>query len=184
MRLAYVELIRDTLRELPEEASVRVILSAHGHPFKQDTMDARAGEYRDPLTRRVADLVAQRSGRGEVVWSFDEYADSYWDSKNERLSTRDAYLEAIDQGFDYIVEVPTEAPAENSDQMFLHAMHKFDVFEDYDVYEPVEYVDWERPLRRVYHSGETTLVYASCPVGPYRRHIVDAVVNSIGEVMG
>jgi hypothetical protein len=183
MRQAYLELVRDRLAEIPGGASVCVLLSAHGHPFKNDTMDRRASEYRDPLTEGTQALLRQRRGRTDVVWTFDEYSDEYWDPKGERLSTRDAYLWAIEEGFEYVVEVPTEAPAENTDQMFLHAMKKFDVFSDYGCYDPVPYPDWSKPLVRRFHERNTTLIYASCPVGPYRRHIVDAIVESVGEVL-
>jgi hypothetical protein len=32
------------------------------------------------------------------VWSNDEYADEYWDRKGVRLSTREVFLRAIDEG--------------------------------------------------------------------------------------
>jgi hypothetical protein len=184
MREAYLGLIRDRLADLPSGASVCLILSAHGHPFKNETMDRRADEYRKPLTDGALKVLHDRRGRSHLLWSYDEYSDEYWDPKGARQSTRDAYLWAIDQGFDYAVEVPTEAPAENTDQMFLHAMKKFDVFSDYDRNVPLPYPDWEKPLVRTFHERETTLIYASCPVGPYRRHVVEAVVESVAAVLG
>jgi hypothetical protein len=32
-------------------------------------------------------------------------------------------------------------------------------------------------------SAKTTGIYAGCPVGPYRRHVVAAVVNSVASLL-
>lgn len=184
MREAYLHILRDQLDEIPPAASVLVILAAHGHPFKNETADMRAHEFRSPLTAGVQALLAARSGRGELLWSNDEYADSYWDPQNERLETRVAYQRAIAEAYDYAIELPTEFPAENTDLMIWHAMKKFTVFPDYDPNTPVPYPDWEHPLVRHFHAGKTTGVYAGCPVGPYRHHVVDAVVKSVSAILG
>jgi len=183
MREAYLRIIQDRLAELPPQASVFTILSAHGHPFKQETLDARASEYRDPLTDGVRQLLKERGGRWDVTWSFDEFADPHWDPHNRKQSTFDAYRRAIAESYDYAVEVPTESPAESTDLMIFHAMRKFTAFSDYDRYQPIPYPDWDQPLVRTFHENKTTGIYAGCPVGPYRRHVVEAVVNSIGDVL-
>ncbi|MBN2001722.1 MAG: hypothetical protein JXA21_00080 [Anaerolineae bacterium] len=183
MREAYLHILSDQLERIPATASVLVILAVHGHPFKNETADLRAPEFRAPLTAGVQALLEARSGRGEILWSNDEYADPYWDPKNERLETCEAYQYAINAGFDYAIELPTEFPAENTDLMIWHAMKKFIVFSDYDANEPIPYPDWEQPLVRRFHARETTGIYAGCPVGPYRHHIVEAVVKSIGAVL-
>lgn len=183
MREAYLRIIRDRLDVLPEAARIYLILSAHGHPFKQETMDMRASEYRVPLTAGARRILNERRGDCDLTWSFDEYADPYWDPKNEKLETLEAYRRAIGRGYDYVIEVPTESPAENTDLMISHAMKKFIAFSDYDRQEPVRYPDWEQPLIRTYHEGKTTGIYAGCPVGPYRRYVVEAVVNSIAGIL-
>ena len=183
MREAYCQMLRDQLAELPSEASVMVILSRHGHPFKKETQDMRAHLYCDPLEADVREILNARGGRSHVIWSFDEYADKYWDPKNTKLDTKDAYAEAIQDGYDFIIELPTEFPAENTDLMIFHAMKKFSVFNGYDMNVPVSYPDWEKPLVRKFKEGKTTGIYAGCPVGAYRKHVVEALVNSVEDVL-
>ena len=183
MREAYLEIIQDRLVELPPQASVFLILSAHGHPFKKETQDLRAPEYRGPLIEGTRRILEARGGRWDVAQSFDEYADPYWDPNNKKQGTVEAYQRAIAEGYDYAIEVPIEFVAENTDLMIFHAMKKFTAFSSYDRNEPVPYPDWEQPLVRTFHQGKTTGIYASCPVGPYRRYVVEAVVNSVGSIL-
>lgn len=55
------------------------------------------------------------------------------------------YRRAIEAGYDYAIELPTEFPAENTDLMIFHAMKKFCAFAEYDHNAPVSYPDWEKP---------------------------------------
>jgi len=183
MREAYFALLRDTLAELPHDANVLVILSRHGHPFKKETQDARAHLYLRPMEEGVRQILAKRGGKAEAVWSFDEYADEFWNRKRDKLETCQAYRRAIDEGWDYVVELPVEFTAENTDLMIFHAMKKFSAFAEYDRNDPVPYPDWEKPLVRRFREGRTTGIYAGCPVGPYRKHVVEAAVASIAEVL-
>jgi hypothetical protein len=183
MREGYVQIIRDQLAQVPDHASVLLILSKHGHPFKKETQDKRGPEYRVPLETAMRNLMEKRGGPWEMVWSDDEYADEYWDPGNTKLSTFSAYRKAITEGFDYAIEVPTDFIAENTDLMFLHAIKKFKAFSNYDPNEPVPYPDWEKPLVRSFHEGKTTGIYAGCPVGKYRKYIVESAVTSIKDVL-
>jgi len=182
MRRAYVELAGDRLKQLPAKASVLLILSKHGHPFRKETQDWRGRSYRDQLEKDMRDLLQTRGGKWDLVWGDDEYADDYWDKRNRKFGTYDAYLMAKTEGYDYAVEIPTDFIAENTDLMILHAMKKFIAFPDYDKFAPIPYPDWEKPLERVFHNGSTTGIYAGCPVGKYRRHIVKAIVDSLMEL--
>jgi hypothetical protein len=128
-------------------------------------------------------LLEERAGRWELTWSFDEFADPYWDPQNSKQATFDTYRRAITEGYDYAIEVPTESPAESTDLMIYHALRKFAAFSDYDPYQPVPYPDWEQPLKRTFREGKTTSIYAGCPVGPYRRYVVEAVVQSVGSLL-
>ncbi len=67
--------------------------------------------------------------------------------------------------------------------MLLHAMRKFVAFEEYDPRAPVPYPDWEQPLVRAFHRRRTTGIYLGCPVGPYRRYVVEAVVASVSGIL-
>jgi hypothetical protein len=94
-----------------------------------------------------------------------------------------AYRKAIDEVYDYAVEVPVDFIAENTDLMFLHAIKKFKAFREYDPFQPVPYPDWEKPLRRVFREGKTTGIYAGCPVGKYSRPVAEAAFRSVAEIL-
>ena len=184
-REAYRTLLRDHLKEIPDGKSILIILSRHGHPFKKETQDERAYLYRKPLEDDIRNIMAGWDGKWDLIWTFDEYADPYWDKTNSKVETYSAYRKAIsiEEGYDYALELPTEFPAENTDLMIFHAMKKFNAFKEYDRNDPVPYPDWEVPLVRKFKEGKTTGVYCGTPVGPYRKFIVQAVVDSIAEVL-
>jgi protoheme ferro-lyase len=182
-REAYLQILRNQLKTLKPGASVLVILSRHGHPFKKETQDARKDLYCAPLEDGVRKIMANWQGQWDVVWTSDEYGDEYWDKKHVKIETHAAYRRAIDEQYDYALELPTEFPAENTDLMIFHAMKKFNAFPEYDKDQPVPYPDWEKPLVRTFRAGKTIGIYAGTPVGPYRVHVVQAVVNSIAAVL-
>jgi len=183
MREAYVQIVRDRLMQLPDNSSVLLILSKHGHPFKKDTQDIRGSEYRVPLEAEMKRALEEWGGRWNLVWSQDEYADEYWDPRNRKVSTYSAYRKAIDEGYDYAIEVPTDFIAENTDLMILHALKKFTAFKVYDPFAPIPYTNWEEPLVRTFQEGKTTGIYTGCPVGKYRHHVVEAVSASVSEIL-
>lgn len=183
-RQAYLQLLQDQLEHIPAEKSILVILSLHGHPFKKETMDARARLFQQPLEEGVRQLLAGRAAKWDIVWSADEFADDFWDKNHKKLETYAAYRKAIEEGWDYALELPTDFVAENTDTMIFHAMKKYHAFSSFNRYDPVPYPDWEVPLVRRFTEGNTTGIYCGTPVGPYRRHIVQAVVDSISEILG
>jgi len=183
MREAYVQIIRDHLEQIPGNSRVLLILSKHGHPFKRETSDRLGTEYRVPLEERMKNVLSGWGGEWDLVWSDDEYADEYWDPRNKKLSTFSAYRIAIADGYDFALEVPTDFIAENTDLMILHAIKKFKAFKEYDPYAPISYQDWEKPLVRTFHERKTTGIYTGCPVGPYRKYIVEAVIASLSDIL-
>jgi protoheme ferro-lyase len=183
MREAYVQIVRDRLMQLPDNSSVLLILSKHGHPFKKDTQDIRGPEYRVPLEAQMKRALEEWGGRWNLIWSQDEYADEYWDPHNRKVSTYSAYRKAIDEGYDYAIEVPTDFIAENTDLMILHALKKFRAFKGYDPFAPIQYTNWEEPLVRILHEGKTTGIYTGCPVGKYRQYVNEAVRASISGIL-
>ncbi len=182
-RQAYFEMLRDQLKEIPQKSSVLVIACRHGHPFKKETQAERAHLYCQPLEAGLRQVMAEWKGKWELIWSADEYADDYWDKTGMKYETYAAYRKAIEEGFDYAIELPVEFPAENTDLMIFHAMKKFGAFAEYDRYAPVSYPDWEKPLVRKFKEGKTTGIYAGTPTGPYRKHLIEAVVASISQVL-
>jgi protoheme ferro-lyase len=182
-RDAYCHILRDQLKELKSGSSVLLILSRHGHPFKKETQDLRSPLYCKPLEENLRQIMADWQGKWDLTWSFDEYADEYWDPHHTKFSTFEAYRKAIQEGYDYAIELPTEFPAENTDLMIFHAMKKFTAFSEYDRNTPVAYPDWEKPLVRTFHEGKTTGIYTGCPVGPYRKYVRQALVDSLADVL-
>ncbi|MEE4115441.1 MAG: hypothetical protein V2I37_04700 [Marinilabiliaceae bacterium] len=176
---AFVELVADCLKDINPSSSILLVLSKHGIPFKNDTCNTRGHLYRKPLEQKMRSLFDNRKGSWDLIWSDDEYADPYWDPKNTRLSTLEAFRIAIDKGYDYALEISTEFIAENTDKMIYHALKKFTVFPDFDVNRPVPYPDWDKPLVRTFSSGKTKAISLGCPVGKYRKFIVDAITGSI-----
>ncbi len=183
MREAYIQMIRDQLENIPRSSRILLILSKHGHPFKQETSDKRGPEYRIPLEKGMITALKEWGGEWNLVWSDDEYADEYWDNRRKKFSTFSAYTKAIEEEYDLALEVPTDFIAENTDLMILHAMKKFVAFSEYDPYMPVYYTDWEIPLVRTFREGKTTGKYIGCPVGPYRKFVVEAIITSLSELL-
>jgi hypothetical protein len=183
LREAFFEMLRDQMKGLPTGSSVLLILSKHGHPFKKETQDARAPLYREPLEAGMRVILTESGREWNLVWSCDEYADEYYDKKQTKLETQAAYRKAIDEGYDYAIELPTEFLAENTDLMIFHAMKKFNAFDEYNRNNPVPYPDWEQPLVRTFRQGKTTGIYAGTPVGPYRKYVVQALVDSITQIL-
>lgn len=183
LRAGYLQMLSDQLAQIPPEASILVILSTHGHPFKRESMEILASTYRRSLEAGAREIMAARRARWEVTWSCDEYADEYWDRRHHKVSTFDLYRRAISEEFDFAIELPTEFLAENTDQMIFHAMRKFGAFAEYDRNEPVPYPDWDRPLIRRFRQGRTTGICAGSPVGPYRRYVVEAVIDTLSPML-
>lgn len=90
MRMAYVQLVYDQLKQIPGSASILLILSKHGHPFSKETQDRRGVIYRRPLEGQMRSLLKEWGGTWDLIWSDDEYADEYWDSRNRKMCTFDA----------------------------------------------------------------------------------------------
>ena len=183
MREAYIQMIRDQLKNIPHSSRILLILSKHGHPFKQETSGKRGPEYRIPLEREMINALKEWGGEWDLVWSDDEYADEYWDPRRKKFSTISAYRKAIEEEYDLALEVPTDFIAENTDLMIFHAMKKFKAFREYDPYLPVYYPDWEIPLVRTFSENKTTGKYIGCPVGPYRKFVVDSIISSISDLL-
>jgi hypothetical protein len=83
----------------------------------------------------------------------------------------------------YVVSVPIEFLAENSDTMFHHAMKCYENFKQFHLEDPVDYPDWSVPYTRTLVEGKTTVIYNGLPVGKYQHHVIEAFYQSIDAVM-
>lgn len=171
-------MLQDQLSQIPEKASVFVVLSRHGHPFKKETMDWRGAFCRQPLEEHIKDVMSQWNGTWDYCWSNDEFTEGI------RYETRQAYQYAIDQGYDFVLEIPTDFLFENTDLMIHHARKKFLPFSFYSQFDPVFYEDWDKPLVRTFTENKTTGVYLSVPVGDrYRPYVVKALMETIMSII-
>lgn len=182
-RGAFLAILKDRLNEVPPGKKVLVILSKHGHPFNNETLDQRADQFRKPLEIEVRKMMESWQGAWNVIWSSDEYVDPKKIKIPHKIDTYTAYRIAIEEGYDYALEIPTEFIAENTDQMIFHGMKKFSAFSEYDKYQPIPYSDWKKPLIRMFKDRKTTGIYCGTSVGVYRKYIVRAVIDSISDVL-
>ncbi len=187
MKEAYLNMLRDRLATFPKNATVKVVVSVHGMAWDNvpnEAWIALAPPYRDGMVQGVKDeLVKWSFTKVEVVQAQDHFADPHSDPKGKYLSTNRAFTEGVKAGYDYVVNLPIEFFAENTDTMFSHAMFNFEGFPGYDIYEPVNYPDWSVPYTRTFKIENTTIIYNGLPVGKYNKPIVEAYVQAIDSVL-
>jgi len=187
MKDAYLNMLRDRLATFPKDAKVKVVVSVHGMAWDNVPNEAwvqLAPPYRDGMVQAVKDELAKHAfTKTEVVQAQDHFADPQSDPKGKYLSTNRAFWEGVKGGYDYVVNLPIEFFAENTDTMFSHAMFNFEGFPGYDIYDPVDYPDWSVPYTRTFKVENTEVIYNGLPVGKYNAPIVDAYVQAIDSVL-
>jgi hypothetical protein len=67
--------------------------------------------------------------------------------------------------------------------MFSHAHHNFDGMDDYDVYETIDYSNWDEPYVRFLDHEGTTMIYNGIMAGEYRQYVADALTMSIDSIL-
>lgn len=187
LRDAYVAMLRDRLDTLPRDATVAVAVTVHGLPYKQRSWEAwisLAPRYLDPLNSAIGQLLDRYGfARTQVMSCQDEFAGPVRDPEDNYLSTNEAYWQAIRDGFDYVIGLPVEFFAENSDTLFYHAIKSYEGLDGFDIYEPIDYPDWSQPYTREFVQGATHVIYNGVPAGPYQGYVVDALYASIDSVL-
>jgi protoheme ferro-lyase len=187
LRDAYLTMLKDRLDTLPKGASVAVAATVHGLPWDQRSWEAwikLAPAYRDPLLQEIQELVSTYGFSKTTVMSCqDEFADPIRDPKDNYLATSEAYWKAINEGYDYVIGLPIEFFAENTDTLYYHAIKNYDGFDGYNVYEPVDYPDWSVPYTREFKQGKTRIIYNGVPVGKYQHFVVEALYAAVDSVL-
>ena len=145
-----------------------------------------APSYRDKLHDEVKDLLKNYTfGRTQTVICQDEFADPVWDKEKKYLSTNQAYWDGINDGYDYVIGLPIEFWCENSDTLFHHAHKNYHGFDEYDVYEELDYPDWTVPYERWMEErgrSETQRRHAvACPLDCGVRPHFSHNANSSGQ---
>jgi hypothetical protein len=67
--------------------------------------------------------------------------------------------------------------------MFYHDMANFENFDDYNVYETVEYTDWSKPYRKMMEQDGTKVIYGGLAAGQFSDPIIDAFYMSLDSIV-
>ena len=142
---------------------VKHIWSIHGMPWlamPNESWLKMAPSYRDKMVAEAeAILESYDFGRTEVVVSQDHFADHYWDPDRLSLSTNKAFLDGVEDGYDYVLNIPIEFYNENTDTLFYHAMVNYENFPGYSIYDVIDYPDWDVPYTQHYVIDGVDLHY-------------------------
>ena len=190
LREAYLAMLRDRLDTLPpgDATDVKVVVSVHGMPWDFVPLEAwleLAPPYRDAMLKDVEAVLARYDfGRTEVVLSQDHFADPVNNPQGRYLSTNKAFWDGIRARYDYVVNLPIEFFAENTDTLFSHAMFNFEGFPGFDRYERIDHPDWTVPYTREFVVEGTRVIYNGLPVGRYNAPIVEAHFQAMDSVLG
>ena len=183
----YAHMLRDRLDTLPRGADVKVVVSLHDMAWDLVPNEAwieLSPAYIDPVMETMRGVVAEYEfGRTEVVESQDHFADPYNNPDGKYLSTNMAFWDGIKDNYDYVINLPVEFFAENTDTMLYHAMSNYEGFPGFDHYDPVEYSDWSVPYTRTFDIEGTKVIYNGLPVGKYNAPIVEAFFQAMDSVL-
>jgi len=187
IRNTWINMLRDRLNTLPAGSDVKVVMSIHGMAWDRVPNEAwleLAPRYRDGTLEALRRLTETYDfGRTEVVLGQDHFADPYNNPNGTYLSTNTAFWDGINDGYDYVINVPIEFFFENTDTMFSHAMFNFENFPDYDRYEQVVYDDWSVPYTRQYVVDDTTVIFNGLPAKQYSEPIIQAFVEALDSII-
>ncbi len=187
LRQAFLHMLKDRLDILPQEATVVVAVTFHGMPWDKFPWEAwldLAPPYRDTLVEEIRQLL---SGYGfnktKVVVSQDEFANPVWDPKEKYLSTNRVNHDAVKEGYHYVIALPVEYLAENTDTLFQHAQENYHGFDAYNVYDVIDYPDLTVPYVREIKKDNTTIIYNGVPVGKYQDSVIEAFYESLDFIL-
>ncbi|MFO1427930.1 MAG: ferrochelatase [Steroidobacteraceae bacterium] len=189
VRQAFLQMLRERLDALPKggDVDVKVVVSVHGMPWDFVPKEAwieLAPVYRDAMVKDVTAMLAGYDfGRKEVALAQDHFADPVNNPKGHYLSTNKAFWDGIHAKFDYIVNLPIEFYAENTDTMFSHAMFNFEGFPGFDRYQPIDYSDWSVPYTREFVVEGTHVIYNGVPVGRFNAPIIEAHYEAMDSIL-
>jgi protoheme ferro-lyase len=188
MRQAFIEMVKDRLDTIPAGSDVLIAVATHGMPWDRFQWEAWlhfAPPYRDKLVNEIKELLKsyQLLGRTQVVTCQEEFANPVWDPKEKYLSTNRVFRDAVRDGYDYVISLPIEYCAENSDTLFQQAQETFHGFDEYRVYDSIDYPDFSVPYVRENKQGKTRIIYNGVPVGKYQPYVIEAFYQSLDSIL-
>ncbi len=183
----HAAILRDNLRTIPEGVSLKLILSVHGMPWDNVPNEAwlkLSPEYVEGSLAKAAEVMQEYNyKRLEITQSQDHFADPHSDPNNRYVATNEAFWQAINEGYEYVLNIPLEFFAENTDTMFYHDMANYEFFDDYDVYDTAEYTDWSVPWRKQLVQDGTTVIYGGLAAEQFSGPIIEAFFQALDTVV-
>jgi protoheme ferro-lyase len=183
----WVNMLRDRLDLLPKDSDVLVVMSVHGMPWDLVPNEAwieLSPEYIEGTMAALRKLMESYGfNRADIVQSQDHFADPHNNPDGKYLSTNKAFWNAVDEEYDYAINVPIEFFVENTDTLYSHAMFNFEFFPTYDRYEPIDYPDWSVPYTREFDVEGTTVIYNGVPAGDYNKPIIEAYAQALDAIL-
>lgn len=183
----HAAILRDNLKAIPEGVSLKLVLSVHGMPWDNVPHEAwleLSPEYVNGSLAKAAEVMQDYNFRQlDIVQSQDHFADPHADPDNKYVATNEAFWQAIDEGYEYVLNIPLEFFAENTDTMFYHDMANYEFFDDYDVYETVEYTDWSVPWHKQLVQDGTTVIYGGLAAEQFSGPIIEAFYQSMDTIV-
>jgi len=183
----WVNMLRDRLDTLPAGADVMIVMSIHGMPWdrtpEESWIELSPPYVNGTLTALKETLESYDFGRKEIVQSQDHFADPYNNPNGKYLSTNTAFWDGIKADYDYVINVPIEFLAENTDTLYSHAMFNFEHFPSYDLYEPIDYPDPSVPYTREFNVEGTQIIYNGVPAGDYNKPVIEAYTLALDAIL-
>jgi len=180
-------ILRDNLKDIPQGVSLKLVLSVHGMPWDMVPHEGwlkLAPRYVDRSLAEAAKVMEDYDfERLQIVQSQDHFADPHNNPNGTYLSTNKAFWDGIEDGYDYILNIPLEFFAENTDTMFYHDMANYEFFDDYNVYETVEYTDWSKPWRKQLVQDGTVVIYGGLAAEQFSGTIIEAFYMALDSIV-
>ncbi len=183
----HAAILRDNLKSIPEGSSLKLVLSVHGMPWDNVPNEAwikLSPEYVERSLAKAAEVMqGYNYERVQIVQSQDHFADPHSDPDNKYVATNEAFWQAIEEGYEYVLNIPLEFFAENTDTMFYHDMANYEFFDDYDVYDTAEYTDWSVPWRKQLVQDGSTVIYGGVAAEQFSGPIIDAFFQALDRIV-
>jgi protoheme ferro-lyase len=180
-------ILRDNLKDIPPGASLKLVLSVHGMPWDLVPHEAWLKLAPRYVDRSLAEASKVMQGydfkRLQIVQSQDHFADPQSNPDGTYLSTNMAFWNGIEDGYDYILNIPLEFFAENTDTMFYHDMANYESFDDYNVYDTIEYTDWTKPWRKQLVQDGTIVIYGGLAAEQFSGPIIEAFYLALDSIV-
>lgn len=92
--------------------------------------------------------------------------------------------DGVEDGYDYVLNVPIEFYNENTDTLFYHAMVNYENFCGYSVYHKIDYPDLDVPYTKHFVIDGTDITYWGIPTGDrYRPFVAQAMFDALDAVL-